>query len=122
MLTVLTFEDEIVATCTTRCVPGNLDPAYSRLGGSWRGGTVGQELSFTLTMTDGYNNTVSPQNNPRIDFQFASSGPQVIQDTCGACKGVYPFRMKCESEGVFNMSITVNEQGSQRTKRKCFPI
>lgn len=44
----------------TLCVPGPLDPAASRLGGSWRGGTVGQQLFFTLTMTDGYNNTVIP--------------------------------------------------------------
>ncbi len=114
-LQVFTFSDELVAETQTRCVPGPLDPAASRLGGAWRGGTVGQLLAFTVIVTDGYNNTVTPSSNPIFEFDFSPSGPVVQHQTCGACKGVYPFQISCQAQGVFNMTLKVNKQGCMKS-------
>ncbi len=86
VLQVLTFDDVLVATSHTVCVPGPLDPDASQLGGDWRGGTVGRSYVFTVTMTDGYGNRVEPGRTVALAVDFSPSGPEADQQPCGNCK------------------------------------
>ncbi len=100
-----------VWTFTTRCVAGALDPSASRLGGSYKGGTVGKTIVFDITMTDGFGNVVVPSQNPVFDIKFSGQVPQLprwSQVACGACNGVYPFHMSCSSQDTYNMTVYVN--------------
>lgn len=57
-----------------------------------------------------------------MEFEFDNNqvAPHVKAEACGACKGVYPFQMSCQTQFRFNMTVKVNGEGKKEALSFCF--
>ena len=98
----------VVATRSVKCIAGAFAPRFSQLGGQFGGGTVGQQLSFSVTMTDKFGNRVAPPL-AKIDVSFsAQNGPEATVQPCGSCDGLYTVIYSSDKLGTFDMTVKVD--------------
>lgn len=100
----------VVASTSLECTPGPFSPSHAILGGQYGGGTVGQQLSFTVTMTDAYGNPVAPSLATIKVSYDPPSGPSAQVQPCGSCNGVYTVNYSSDNQGAFKMTVTVDNQ------------
>lgn len=97
----------LLNTTSTFVDPGPFDPFNSSLEGQYEGGTVGNMYDFTLNTNDAYGNRVSSPGAV-ISVTYNGTGPAASPQPCGSCNGAYTVQYQSSVQGVFQMTVTVN--------------